>query len=130
MKQAFATNQQGADERNSDVNNLDGVDRQEKKPSKVTDKATYEKEIKQKKKDWKVFLKFMKKNPETLLGIAEQHPGVGAFVNPVTHSTTMKSQHYQTPNLVGNAEYKTTPCGAPPQSIGYVSAMTINARQQ
>lgn len=39
--------------------------------------------MKQKKKDWKLFLKYMKKNPETLLGIAEQHPGVGAFLSSV-----------------------------------------------
>ena len=41
------------------------------KSKKVTDRITYEKEIKRKKKDWKLFLKFMKKNPETLIGIAE-----------------------------------------------------------
>ena len=39
---------------------------------KITDQETYDKELKRKKSEWRQFMKFLKKNPEAILGIAEQ----------------------------------------------------------
>ena len=42
------------------------------KPAKMTPKMSYQKEVSLKKKEWRQFLRFMKKNPEALIGIADQ----------------------------------------------------------
>ena len=38
----------------------------------------FDKEILRKKKEWRQFLKFAKKNPEALLGIADHEIGLGS----------------------------------------------------
>ena len=50
-----------------------GEEQPVKKPKKKTQKQIYEEEMKKKQREWRKFLRFMKKNPEVLLGIAEQH---------------------------------------------------------
>ena len=40
--------------------------------AKVTEKGLYEAEVKRKKDEWRSFVRFAKKNPEALLGIAQQ----------------------------------------------------------
>ena len=37
----------------------------------MTPKMSYQKEVSLKKKEWRQFLRFMKKNPEALIGIAD-----------------------------------------------------------
>ena len=38
----------------------------------MTQKLTYQKEVSSKQREWSQFLRFMKKNPEALIGIADQ----------------------------------------------------------
>ena len=40
--------------------------------AKITDQETYDKEVKRKKSEWRTFMSFLRKNPEAILGIAEQ----------------------------------------------------------
>ena len=48
---------------------------------KITDQETFDQEVKRKKLEWRNFMKFMKRNPEAVLGIAEHSTGANATLN-------------------------------------------------
>ena len=52
-------------------NSADGSVLPRKKPRRKTQKQIYEEEMRRKRREWRQFLTFMKKNPEVLIGIAE-----------------------------------------------------------
>ena len=58
------------------------------KPKKVSDKDTFMAEQKRKKRDWKQFMGFMKKNPEALMSIADDLVDERTFTSPLKHSKT------------------------------------------
>ncbi len=89
---------------------------------KISEKQAFDAEVKRKKSEWRKVMRFMKKNPETLLGVAHQE---SSNVSSPTSKMLMNAfQTYETTKHIQTDDFGaiSSLLKKPPQHIGLVKS--------